>query len=107
MSKTLIVLIVGMLAVGCASTPTMKSVAGTYEGQGAFGHNERIVIFENGIGEYYKNDEKGSKIKWKIAAWEIHAGVEDANSEVFRINKDGSITRIAELKDGKRNLVTD
>ena len=65
--RTLIILVVGLLAVGCASTPTMESVAGTYEltppppnTVDVFDHlaGYRIVFLDNGVLEFYHNGEQ-------------------------------------------------
>jgi hypothetical protein len=101
--KALIVGIIGLLAVGCASTPTMKNVAGTYEIK-FDGDTLRMVLLKNGIGQGYingkKNEDEG---KWKIINKEIHAGDEDGKTAVFRINKDSSLNLIARIdRDGKR-----
>ena len=104
MQKTLIVLIVGLLAVGCASTPTMKSVAGAYEASvNAIG----ALLLENGIAWTYLDGEKrGPSGQWKIIDGSIHVG--DKNGAgVYRINKDGSLTAVGWLdKDGKRKDAT-
>ena len=101
--KSLIVL-VGLMVVGCATTPTMKSVAGTYEGKEGE-DTERGVLLENGIAESYTNGKKlGEEAKWSISKEdEIHVTGADGGIGVFRINKDKSITYIARISnDGKR-----
>ena len=102
MKNTLLVIVV-LLVSACATTPTMKSIVGTY----AFkedGYTFRMVLLENGIGEIYMNSEKGGEGKWKITKeGEIHATDADSDIGVIRINKDGSITTITYIpKDGKR-----
>ena len=106
MSKTLIVLVVGLLAVGCASTPTMKSVAGTYEAKSG----KLVFLLEpllhsqfRGIAEEYKNGKKFAKGKWKISKeGEIHTTFSSSESiTVWRVNKDRSITTIAMILDGE------
>ena len=131
MSKTLIVLMVGMLAVGCGkqeqtdaneSTPTTNTnkvngttekpvkeltaeekVVGTYEV--SLGEDTmRMVFLENGIVERYENGKKEEEEgNWKITAQgEIHLNPEGKNF-LFRINEDGSITIVARIDaDGKR-----
>ena len=104
MSKALIVLMVGMLAVGCASTPTMKSVAGTYD----TGFGNRIVLLDNGGIE---GDDRGEKAEWKIADGDLvfqRMLYELPNDQkgVCSVNKDDSITLIAIIdEDGKREEV--
>ncbi len=61
MKNTLLV-IVALLVGGCDTSPTMKSVAGTYELK-----DYRAVLLENGIWEEYRNCKKtGEDGKWKI-----------------------------------------
>jgi len=103
-----IILLISVLVVGaCASMPTMKSVAGTYEikiGENTF----RMVLLGNGISEGYKNGKKDElEHKWSISKeGELH--VTDPNGDILvcRINKDGSITQIAGIPkyDGKTNV---
>ncbi len=101
MPKTLTVLMVGLLAVGCATMPTMKSVAGVYEVKDIDGDTVSAVLLENGITEKYENGKLEGKYKWSIVHGEIY--VEDDDVTVLKTNKDGSLTAIAEIdKDGKR-----
>ena len=102
--KNIILLIAVMVIGACASTSTVKSVAGTYErktGEDTY----RAVFLENGDVENYLNGKKreGEEAKWKVVEGEIHVTHSHGNILVFRINKDGSITNIAMIpKDGKR-----
>ena len=96
----IILLIAVMVLSACASMPTMKSVAGTYErkdvtpqyGEGTY----RTVLLENGVWEFYRNGKKREKeCKWEISKEsEIHV-IEDDYVGIFRINPDGSKTQIA------------
>ena len=134
--RTLIVLVVGLLAVGCETplpqrpkakpvkelmladqnstkaepakelTPEQKqkkalgdSVVGEYEFEND-GSTYKLAILENGVLEYYSNDEKVGGVKWLIVDGEIHAG--SGFIHVWRFNIDKSITLIANLRDGKR-----
>ena len=102
--KNLILLIAVMVVSACASMPTIKSVAGTYEykkGKGTY----RAVFLKGGVYEQYSNGEKDvtDKYHWKRVGEEIHGGGSDGILVVIRINKDGSLTSISEIdKDGKR-----
>ena len=90
--KNLITILI-MLLVGCATTPTMKSVAGTYEFKDEDGHTERAVLLETGIAHgYYNGTKSEEEAKWKISKdGELHA--EDSRGVfAFIINKNGSIT---------------
>ena len=102
--RILIPIVIGLLAVSCASTPTMKGVAGTYERKDKDGDTFRVVLLENGIVEDYKNGKKEEKEwKWEISKeGELYFIYEDVNIGVYRINKDGSITVIADILHGKR-----
>jgi hypothetical protein len=60
MKNTLLVIVV--LLVGCATTPTVKSVAGTY-GWKEDGNTIKLVFLENGKVEHYGNEEGR---EWKI-----------------------------------------
>ena len=105
--KNIILLVAVMVVSACASMPTVKSVAGTYEikrGENTF----RMVLLENGVVEGYINGENEVlEGKWKLTKeGEIHASDSHGNILVCRINKDGSITRIASIdKDGERKEV--
>ena len=102
--KNIILLIAVMVVSACATTSTVKSVAGTYELK-IDGDTYRSVLLENGIVESYKNGKKREEEgKWKISKeGELHDTYSNGNIFVFRINKDRSITSIARiLKDGKR-----
>ena len=123
MSKTLIVLMVGMLAVGCGETEQPvntdedktqkqtpakeltaeeKKVVGTYELK-EDGFTFRGVLLENGVAEGYQNGEKVEDTKWSIVDGEIHRVQYRGGVEVYSINKDGSITIVARIdEDGKR-----
>ena len=102
--KNLILIISVLVLSACATTPTVKSVAGTYEykkGKGTY----RAVFLKGGVYEQYSNGEKDvtDKYHWKRVGEEIHGGGSDGILVVIRINKDGSLTPIHRLdKDGKR-----
>ena len=77
-------------------------VVGTYESK----DSERFVFLENGIVEGYLYGEKAEiEFKWKISeGGELYVTEPNGNITFCRINKDSSITFIAEIgKDGKRN----
>ena len=116
-----IVLIIGLLVVGCGKqeqtttekpvkelTAEEKKVVGTYEHEftGTIA-KQRLVFQENGKverGRSYGEDAEG---KWSVVDGEIH--IEWENGESFlgplwlmRVNTDTSITLIAHIRDGKR-----
>ena len=109
--KNLILLITVMVIGACATTSTKpvkeltlrEKVVGTYEVK-VEEDTHRGVLLENGIFEVYENGKKEEKEgKWKISKeGELH-DIYNGDIFVFRINKDTSITLIAEInKDGKR-----
>ena len=104
--RTLIILVVGLLSVGCL-TPEQKqkalrdSVVGEHEIENSDGDAFKLILLENGIQKSYLNGKKPVEDKWTIENGEIHAG--SGFIDVYRINKDSSITWIALIhKDGKR-----
>ena len=129
--KALIVLVVGLLSVGCATvkdigvhlgigtpsstkvepvkelTPEQKqkalrdSVIGEYEGD-IDGGTVKFVVLGNGVLEMYFNGKMIAERKWSIVAGEVHDIDEDGTIGVGRINKDKSVTNIAMIEDGKR-----
>ena len=110
MKNTLLV-IVALLVGGCATAPTKpvkeltleEKVVGTYEVK-EDEYTYRAVILKNGIWEAYINGEKNEEHQWKISKeGELHIEIEDIGTGILRINKDGSITDIAKIIDGRRN----
>ena len=113
--KVLILIFLGLLVVGCGApadnttkpTPQMgltlsEKVVGTYEIKEG-GETYRAVFLANGFVEDYENGKKlENKSKWKIAKGELHVTDGSSTISAARINKDGSITWIANLEDGKR-----
>lgn len=113
--KMLIPIVIGLLLVGCGApadnttkpTPQMgltlsEKVVGTYEIKEG-GETYRAVFLANGFVEDYENGKKlENKSKWKIAKGELHVTDGSSTISAARINKDGSITWIANLEDGKR-----
>ena len=134
--KVLIPILIGLLVVGCGKNRevTPENVIGTYEITNLPGDHDhenpqanrkytwRLVLLEDGIVEDYKNGEKEeNEGKWKIIDGEINVFfgevvgamdgklvvVSNGYTIVFRINKDVSITAIANItKDGKREEVS-
>jgi len=84
--RTLIVLVLGLLAVGCL-TPEQKqkalrdSVVGEYEKKFADGDTRKLVLLDNGIYEYYFFGKKTGEAKWSIVNKEIHV-----DYGIFKIN---------------------
>jgi hypothetical protein len=103
MKNTLITLIAVLFTGACATTPTMKSVAGTYERKDRDSDHNRRVFLDNGVSEFYVNDIKKRDDRWKITKdRELHIVFEDGHVAVFYINKNGSLTGIATIDGGKR-----
>ena len=120
-----ITLIIGLLVVGCGkqeqadaneSTPTTTekpdkeltpeqkqkalrdSAVGTYEGKDV---GDTLVYLDNGVLEAYEDGEKEEEGKWKIINKEIYLEIDDEHG-FLKINKDGSLTAIARIRDGER-----
>ena len=107
MKNTLLVIVV-LLVGGCATTSTVKSVAGSY-GWKEDGNTIKLVLLENGVYEYHFKGNKSAEAKWSIENKEIHISfaVLFGRINVYRINQDKSITVIANIdKDGKRRDLT-
>ena len=109
--KNLLLVIVVLLVGGCATTSTKPvreltadepKVAGEYKIE--YGNYTEILVFlDNGISESYINGKKRSEAKWKLTKeGELHITLSDGSIIVCRINKDGSMTGIAEIIDEKR-----
>jgi len=114
--KPLLVLIVCLLAVGCATlTPEQKqkalrdSVVGEYEfertknilgGAGRY----KYVFLENGAWENYKfsNNTKTERSKWVISNGKLHVFNNEGFTKIYIIHSDKSITYIAVIDDEKR-----
>ena len=75
--KSLIVLVLGLLAVGCL-TPEQKqkilrdSVVGEYGFKHPNGTTIKLVFLENGVRKWYENGEKPVELKWTISNGELH-----------------------------------
>jgi len=105
--RTLIVLVVGLMAVGCGQrnlTLEEQKIVGTYEIKKYGKDMYRIILLDNGIMEEYENGKKDKELKWSIVGKEIHIEYRNSNVEVLKINDDGSLTGIAYLEDGKRTI---
>ena len=80
-----------------------EKLVGTYEAKSE-GHTFKLFLLENDVFEYYKNGKKREEdYKWSISEdGELHVIEEDGDIGVYRINKDGSLTLIARIVEGKR-----
>jgi hypothetical protein len=121
-------LIIGLLVVGCGkqeqtdtdeSTPTTtakpvkeltaeEKVIGTYENRYG-GTTYRISLYENGSGSI--DGERlldGGDCKWEISNGEIIISRKLWQTTVWRINKDDSLTNIANIdRDGEREELSE
>ena len=89
--KNLILIIAVIVLSACASVPTIKSVAGTYEYKDDR-NIARFVLLENGNWEDLHTRDKGT---WEISIeGKLHIIYENSNVMVWRINEDSSITVI-------------
>ena len=88
-----------------------EKVIGTYEhkedgerGESAVVGLHKLVFLENGVCEWYLNGKKGEEAKWSISKeGELHVTDGSSSLDVVRINKDGSITFIADIRNGERD----
>ena len=102
--RALMLLTTLLLFGACATTPTLEDkVAGTYEMMGEdAGRTLRYIFLENGVVEGYIKGERWKEAKWSINK-ELEIHIEETEwTEVFRTNKDGSITIIGGITGGKR-----
>jgi len=109
--KPLLVLIVGLMTVGCVTlTPEehkalRDSVAGIYETKEAINRPKatRIILLKNGVAEYYLNGIQEHELEWEISEdGKLHT-IGGSRRFIYNINSDGGLTYIAHLfVDGKR-----
>ena len=84
-----------------------EKVVGTYELKSAE-NTFKLVLLANGVCEHHTNGKNTYESKWRIADGEIYITTpnplpgKDGFPIVCSINKDGSITLIAGIVDGKR-----
>ena len=100
MQRILIVLVVGLLAVGCGKSFTEEDVVGTYEIK-AEGNPMKLVLHENWTMELHISDVKVEDAKWKMVGKEIHKRTPGKVS-IFKIESNGDLTVIARIRNGKR-----
>ena len=94
---------VGFLSHRTEAKPVKEQTAaeklvGTYEGGLA-----KIVFLGDGNFEYYSEGNKVFANKWKIIDNEVH--IKLIYTIVHKIEPNGDLTGIAEIKDGKREEV--
>ena len=102
--KSLILLSTILLLGACATTPTMKSIVGTYEGK-PYLTTVKLVFLENGKVESYKHPQHPLKKKeatWKIVEKEVRVEEGKSLTKVLRIESNGDLTVIADIRNGKR-----
>ena len=100
---TVLVMVTGCAVVKPSSDlkAEEKKVIGEYElkeGERTF----KLVLLENGKGEIYRKEEKGT---WKISGKEVHVGIEGVTVLVYKIEPNGDLTWIANIRGGKREDV--
>jgi len=105
--KQVLLMIAVVVLVGCASTPTMKSVAGTFEGT-TERETIRIVLLNNGQMKAYENGGKiDLPLKWRITDGEVVLSsggwTADFEDDMFLlIERNGNLTLVAEGINGVR-----
>ena len=108
--KTLISILLVMMTVGCATTPTMESVIGTYEAKigktTTSPPQSYIVVFlKNGkVESYDESGEKDVEGAWKLVEKEVHIEEVDIEevTDILKIEPNGDLTLIARIEDSKR-----
>ena len=88
-----IVLIIGLLVVGCVGrslTEEEKKVVGSYEAK-VEGATVKLVFLANGKVEHYRNEEKR---EWKIDEKKVHV-VSRNSTSIYKIEPNGDLTWIA------------
>ena len=116
--KPLLVLIAGLLAVGCTTvkdigvhlgggkptTPTIKSVTGTYEAT-IDGDTGNLVLLANGKVKFHDgNDGKDKEGTWELVEKEVRIEEVDIEevTDILKIERNRNLTIIALIEDGKR-----
>jgi hypothetical protein len=110
-TKTILTIVTILFANACATTPTMKSVAGIYENSVPGAGIWKILLIKNG--DWVSNQEGKSDVgkgHWEIVNEELRLTYNKPKEwyghiSVYRINENGSITHIAFLKEGKREEI--
>ena len=74
---------------------------GSYKANVRPSANDKKVFLENGTAVWYVQDEKLWESKWKIVGKEVHVG-DEQSSQVYKIEPNGDLTKMAWTKDGKR-----
>ena len=101
-----------MFLGACATTPTMKSVAGVYENATSNGTWKYILMKNGDLEDYYPGRlerEYGpspDKGHWELVDGKIRITIRREQKDrtfvrILRINSDGSIKEIGFLNDGK------
>ena len=100
--------LIAVLFVGACSSALRDRVVGTYEFKRDGNTGRLVLLVKNRVTEAYINGKKYNEGKWgKNIDGEILVEDKDGNVGVLGINKDGSLTLIAEIdKDGKRKDAT-
>ena len=88
-----------------------EKIVGFYEGRSNQDTNRlRLVLWENGEVESYRNGKKRSTANWKINKnGKLNVEVKEKSEEVlfaFRINPDGSLTGTTATMDGKHKVLS-
>jgi hypothetical protein len=92
-SMKYIVLIMGLLVVGCGGrslTEEEKKVVGSYEAK-VGGATVKLVFLENGKVEHYRNEEGR---EWKIDGKKVHV-VSKNTTSIYKIEPNGDLIWIA------------
>jgi hypothetical protein len=82
----------------------IDSVVGEYEYKFMEGYTHKYILLENGVFESHFDGYElfEEETKWTISNNEIHIANPFRPPNVYRINTDKSITRIASIEDEER-----
>ena len=99
-----LVLFAIVLLGGGGTTPADKAlienVAGVYEGKDGE-ITLRLILLDNGKCEEYIDGGKQGKREWVLSDKEVHVRY-DWGLMIYRINPNGSLTWVAEERNGRR-----
>ena len=84
-----------LFLLGCSKTPE-EQLAGSYK-DGPY----TFVLLENGTVAFYRDGKKADEGPWKVDGKEVHFG-SGHSVDVFRIEDNGDLTRIADIVKGQR-----
>ena len=101
--RVLVLFAIVLLGGGCttpADKALIENVAGVYEGKDGE-ITLRLILLDNGKCEEYIDGGKQGKREWVLSDKEVHVRY-DWGLMIYRINPNGSLTWVAEKRNGRR-----